>query len=85
MNHRLVWTVHATNLPGRPDGAQVDAQGYLWIVLSGSSQAHVDPATGTVDMVVHLPVKCLTSVMFGGLDLDELFNTRSRWWRSLLH
>jgi triosephosphate isomerase len=74
-NRRLVWTVPA-NLPGGPDGAQVDAQGYLWIALSGSSRVvRVDPAAGAVDMVVHLPCKCPTSVTFGGADLDELFIT----------
>jgi sugar lactone lactonase YvrE len=35
----------------------------------------VNPATGTVDVVVHLPVKCPTSCTFGGPDLDELFIT----------
>lgn len=74
-NRRLVWTVPA-NLPGGPDGAQVDAQGYLWIALSGSSRVvRMDPAAGAVDMVVHLPCKCPTSVTFGGADLDELFIT----------
>jgi triosephosphate isomerase len=74
-NRRLVWTVPA-NLPGGPDGAQVDAQGCLWIALSGASRVvRVDPATGALDMVVHLPVKCPTSVTFGGVDLAELFIT----------
>jgi triosephosphate isomerase len=74
-NRRLLWTVPA-NLPGGPDGAQVDAQGCLWIALSGASRVvRLDPATGAVDMVVHLPVKCPTSVTFGGVDLDELFIT----------
>jgi len=74
-NRRLVWTVPA-NLPGGPDGAQVDADGYLWIALSGAGRVmRVDPSTGAVDMVVHLPVSCPTSVTFGGPVLDELFIT----------
>lgn len=28
-----------------------------------------------MDLVVHLPVKCPTSLTFGGKDLDELFIT----------
>jgi sugar lactone lactonase YvrE len=74
-NRRLVWTVPA-NLPGGPDGAQVDSQGFLWIALSGASRVvRVDPMTGTVDMVVQLPVKCPTSCTFGAENLDELFIT----------
>jgi triosephosphate isomerase len=74
-NRRLVWTV-PSNLPGGPDGAQVDAEGCIWIALSGASRVvRVNPATGTVDIVVHLPVKCPTSCTFGGPDLDDLFIT----------
>lgn len=74
-NRRLVYTVPA-HLPGGPDGAQVDAAGFLWIALSGAGRViRVDPATGDVDTIVHLPVKCPTSVTFGGEDLDELFVT----------
>jgi len=74
-NRRLVWTVPA-NLPGGPDGAQVDADGFLWIALSGAGRVmRVDPSTGRVDMVVHLPVDCPTSCTFGGPNLDELFIT----------
>lgn len=74
-NRRLVWTVPA-NLPGGPDGAQVDADGYIWIALSGAGRVmRVDPSTGRVDMVVHLPVACPTSCTFGGPDLDVLFIT----------
>ena len=74
-NRRLVWTVPA-NLNGGPDGAQVDAEGCIWIALSGASRVvRVNPATGLADVVVHLPVKCPTSCTFGGKDLDELFIT----------
>lgn len=74
-NRRLVWTVPA-NLNGGPDGAQVDADGFLWIALSGAGRVvRVDPSTGAIDTVVHLPVKSPTSVTFGGPNLDELFIT----------
>ena len=74
-NRRLVYTMPAS-LPGGPDGAQVDADGYLWIALSGAGRVvRVDPTTGAVDTVVHLPVKSPTSVTFGGLELNELFIT----------
>lgn len=53
-----------------------DADGFLWAALSGASRVvRINPTTGTVDLVVHLPVKCPTSCTFGGKDLDELFIT----------
>lgn len=74
-NRQLVWTM-PPNLPGGPDGAQVDAEGGLWIALSGAGRVvRVDPTTGEVTAVVHLPVKCPTSCTFGGPLLDELFIT----------
>jgi len=74
-NRRLVYTMPA-DLPGGPDGAQVDAEGFLWIALSGAGRVvRVDPSTGATDIVVHLPVKSPTSVTFGGKNLDELFIT----------
>lgn len=74
-NRRLVWTM-PPNLPGGPDGAQIDADGFIWMALSGAGRVvRVDPSTGMVDVVVHLPVKCPTSCTFGGPDLDTLFIT----------
>ena len=74
-NRRLVWTM-PPNLPGGPDGAQVDAEGFIWMALSGAGRVvRVDPSTGRIDLVVHLPVKCPTSCTFGGPDLDTLFIT----------
>ena len=74
-NRRLIWTM-PPNLPGGPDGAQTDSQGYIWMALSGASRVvRVDPSTGVVDTVVHLPVNSPTSCTFGGADLDELFIT----------
>ena len=74
-NRRLIWTV-PPNLPGGPDGAQVDADGCIWLALSGAGRVvRVNPSLGAVDFVVHLPVKCPTSCTFGGHNLDELFIT----------
>lgn len=75
-NRRLLWTMPA-NLPGGPDGAQVDAEGGLWMALSGAGMVvRVHPSNpGVVDCVVRLPVKSPTSCTFGGPDLDELFIT----------
>lgn len=74
-NRRLVWTMPAS-LPGGPDGAQVDAEGFVWVALSGSGRVvRVHPVSGDIDMIVNLPVKCPTSVTFGGQNLDEMFIT----------
>eukprot|EP00543_Licmophora_paradoxa_P002721 CAMPEP_0202443782 /NCGR_PEP_ID=MMETSP1360-20130828/2961_1 /ASSEMBLY_ACC=CAM_ASM_000848 /TAXON_ID=515479 /ORGANISM="Licmophora paradoxa, Strain CCMP2313" /LENGTH=928 /DNA_ID=CAMNT_0049059569 /DNA_START=20 /DNA_END=2806 /DNA_ORIENTATION=+ len=74
-NRRLVWTM-PSDLPGGPDGAQVDAEGFLWVALSGAGRVvRISPNTGSIDFVVHLPVKSPTSCTFGGPDLDELFIT----------
>ena len=75
-NRRLIWTMPA-NLPGGPDGAQVDADGGLWMALSGAGMVvRVHPSNpGVVDCVVRLPVKSPTSCTFGGPNLDDLFIT----------
>jgi len=57
------------------DGATVDAEGCVW-----SAQVYVGKLVryrpdGTVDRVVEMPVKKVTSVMFGGPNLDTLFVT----------
>eukprot|EP00535_Pseudo-nitzschia_heimii_P000348 CAMPEP_0197187052 /NCGR_PEP_ID=MMETSP1423-20130617/15131_1 /TAXON_ID=476441 /ORGANISM="Pseudo-nitzschia heimii, Strain UNC1101" /LENGTH=721 /DNA_ID=CAMNT_0042638529 /DNA_START=201 /DNA_END=2366 /DNA_ORIENTATION=+ len=75
-NRRWLWTM-PPHLPGGPDGAQVDADGGLWVALSGAGMVvRIDPSNpGVVDHVVHVPVKSPTSCTFGGPDLDELFIT----------
>lgn len=60
---------------GLPDGATVDAEGYLWCceVYSGRL-IRFDPA-GVVDRIVGLPVNSTTSLTFGGPDLDIAYVT----------
>lgn len=66
-NRRLVWTM-PPNLEGGPDGAQVDADGGLWMALSGAGRVvRVDPSTGKITHAVHLPVKSPTSVRLKSL------------------
>jgi len=74
-NRRLVWTM-PPNFPGGPDGAQVDSAGFLFVACSGAGKVvRINPKTGHVDLIIHLPVKCPTSCTFGGSNLDELFIT----------
>ena len=65
-------------LPGRPDGATVDAEGFVWSArYGGGGVARIDP-DGAVERFLRLPVTQVSSVMFGGADLDVLYLTTSR-------
>lgn len=65
-------------LPGAPDGATVDAEGFLWNArFRGGCLARISP-TGAIDRVIDLPVSQPTSCAFGGPDLDTLFVTTGR-------
>lgn len=57
------------------DGATVDAEGFLWNakVLGGRIIRYAPD--GRIDRVVEMPLRNVTSVMFGGPDLDILFVT----------
>jgi L-arabinonolactonase len=61
--------------PGAPDGGTVDADGCVWSaqILAGRIVRYT-PA-GKVDRIVEFPVATLTSVMFGGPNLDILYVT----------
>jgi sugar lactone lactonase YvrE len=72
-NKRLFADTRALN--SAPDGATVDAEGYLWTVLvQAGGLARFSP-DGRLDRTVELPVKHPTSVAFGGPDLDILYVT----------
>jgi sugar lactone lactonase YvrE len=62
-----------------PDGATVDAEGYLWSAangaFSGKGELRRYAPDGTLDRVVTLPSPKPTSVMFGGPELDIAFVT----------
>jgi len=60
---------------GLPDGSTVDAQGYLWNCrFSGGCVVRVAP-DGTIDRVVEMPVKNITTCAFGGPALSTLYIT----------
>ncbi len=72
-NRRLF--VDTTDLGGVPDGATVDAQGLVWIAIYGGGKiAAFDPA-GMLQQVIDFPIKLVSSVSFGGPDLDRLYVT----------
>jgi sugar lactone lactonase YvrE len=65
----------ARDMAGTFDGATVDAEGYVWSALVFGGRVLRFAPDGTLDRVVPFPVRNLTSVMFGGPDLDILFVT----------
>ena len=66
------------DLPGRPDGACIDADGCYWTAcVFGSAVARLTP-DGDVDRVIELPVVCPTMPAFGGAGLSTLFVTSLR-------
>jgi sugar lactone lactonase YvrE len=65
-------------LPGRPDGAAVDADGCYWICGNDAGQVHRFTPEGVLDRSIALPVKKPAMCAFGGASLDTLFITSIR-------
>lgn len=61
--------------PGDPDGATVDADGYLWSARWGGGQVVRFAPDGRVDRVLALPAPQPTCVAFGGPGLNVLYAT----------
>ena len=64
--------------PGGPDGAVVDAEGFLWSARWGGSCVIRFAPDGRVDRVVNVPVSQPTCPAFGGKDLKTLYVTSAR-------
>ena len=64
---------------GFPDGMTIDVEGKLWIALwQGWGVVRYDPKTGERLGKIDLPVEKVTSCVFGGANLDELYITSAR-------
>jgi sugar lactone lactonase YvrE len=64
--------------PGGPDGATVDAQGFVWSAQWGDGQVIRYAPDGAIDTIVELPVSLPTCVGFGGANLDRLYVTTAQ-------
>jgi sugar lactone lactonase YvrE len=61
--------------PGVADGSTVDAEGCMWNAqLIGGELVRYAP-DGTVERRIGMPVRNVTSVMFGGDELDDIYVT----------
>jgi sugar lactone lactonase YvrE len=67
--------VDTTALNSGPDGATIDAQGYLWSVMVRTGAIARFAPDGTIERRIEMPIRHPTSVAFGGPDLDILYVT----------
>lgn len=58
-----------------PDGLTVDAEGYIWVAIFGAGAVHRYAPDGSLERVIEVPARLVTSCGFGGPDLDELYIT----------
>jgi sugar lactone lactonase YvrE len=63
-----------------PDGLTVDADGGVWVALWGGSQVRRYHPDGSLDRVLALPTRQITSCAFGGSDLEDMYVTSAREW-----
>ena len=75
LSHRRAFVNVENDTSGGPDGLTVDADGDLWIAIWGGSCVLNYGSDGALKGGVELPTPNVTSVMFGGSDLDELYIT----------
>jgi sugar lactone lactonase YvrE len=61
-----------------PDGLTLDAEGCIWVAFWGDSAVRRITPGGRIDATIRLPVTNVTSVAFGGRELDELYITTAR-------
>ncbi|HSG45747.1 MAG TPA: SMP-30/gluconolactonase/LRE family protein [Anaerolineales bacterium] len=64
---------------GHPDGMTSDTQGNLWIAMWGGAKVTKwNPNTGQLLEQIPVPAKNVSSCVFGGKNLNELFITSAR-------
>ncbi|KAJ8967886.1 hypothetical protein NQ314_002591 [Rhamnusium bicolor] len=79
-NRNPIFTLARHDIPGSPDGMTIDTDGNLWVALFGGSRViKIDPRKSETHLdTIRLPAKQITSVAFGGPNLDELYVTSGR-------
>ena len=75
LSRKVFTNFEQAGLRGYPDGATVDAEGFVWSAeVYGGRLVRFAP-DGTIDRLVGMPVDSITSINFGGADLDILYVT----------
>ncbi len=67
--------IDMTSLPGRPDGAAVDAEGHYWICGNDAGKVHRFDPEGRLVASLEVPVAKPAMCAFGSADLDVLYVT----------
>ena len=75
VSNRRAFTKLDMSTGGAADGSTVDAEGYLWNAQVYDGKLIRYAPDGKVDRVIDMPVKKVTSVNFGGPNLDILYVT----------
>lgn len=73
-------TQYSNYITGFPDGMTIDTEDKLWIALyGGGAVIQIDPLNGVLLNIISIPAKYVTSVSFGGPNLNVMFVTTSRY------
>ena len=75
VSNRRTFTKVDTSEGGAADGATVDSEGYVWSAGVYVAKLYRYAPDGSLDRVIDMPVKKVTSVNFGGPNLDILYVT----------
>lgn len=67
--------VDCADIGGLADGATVDAAGRIWMAFCGEGKIACFNPDGSTERILDTGVKWVSSVQFGGTDLDRLFVT----------
>lgn len=67
--------VNTRELGGLPDGATVDTEGLYWVAVYQGGRVAAYRPHGKLEHAIDMPVKLVSSVAFGGPNLDRLFVT----------
>lgn len=62
-------------LGGIPDGATVDRDGRVWSAICNAGKIVCFRPDGVIETIIETPPPLISSVMFGGANLDELYCT----------
>ncbi len=64
---------------GSPDGMAIDSEDHLWVALyHGHQVLRINPKGGQIELAIPVPATNVTSVAFGGAELDDLYITTAR-------